>query len=75
MKHLKNKKGQTTVEYIFMLVVAATLVLAFAERLKTWLVGNQPCPNNSVTCKILAVYSGKCFFDVDSRFRYFSIRS
>ncbi|MBF0208117.1 MAG: hypothetical protein HQK53_14660 [Oligoflexia bacterium] len=68
-----SQKGQTTVEYVLIIMVAASLVWAVGGKLKTFLVGRDgECPNESFFCKILDQVTGEGGFGGD--FRYFTLR-
>ncbi len=69
---IKNKKGQTAVEYIMMLSVAAVLIFSVMTKLKNYVIGNSDCPNDSFVCRSVGIYSGDNYFD--GSYQYFKIK-
>lgn len=72
--HLQKIKqnGQSSVEYILMLFVMATIVIGLSRRIKFLMFGPGECPNDSLICKMLGAYEAEGY--LDGRYRYFTLK-
>lgn len=62
MRPLKNSKGQTSIEYIMMIAVVATVITSLAGYIKNRFLGDalqceKPQNSSKLLCKINALYS------------------
>ena len=68
-----NQKGQTSIEYALLLGVVVIIVLSFSSKIREYMVGEGPCPNQSLLCHFIG-QQGYLGFYFQGNFRYFSIK-
>lgn len=66
---IKNKRGQTSVEYLLLIVVAVSFGLLFAKKMDEYLIKNP----NGLIAKPLNQFKAKINADTQGRYRYYSI--
>ncbi len=77
-KILKNENGQTAVEYILMLVVAAALTTSFLNYIKTRYLGDGTKCNgvnkNTLFCQIFRGINPNAGEEGRNQFRYYRLK-
>ena len=63
---LKNKRGQTSVEYLLLIVVAVGFGLTFAKKMDEYLIKNP----NGIIAKPLNNFKNKLNEDTSGRYKY-----
>lgn len=70
MKRFLNKKGQTSIEYMLILVVAISIGMAFKAKMEDFMLKNP----NSFVSKQLGALQNNLSQDSSGRYRRFSLR-
>ncbi len=66
---LKNKRGQTSVEYLLLIVVAVGFRITFAKKMDEYLIKNP----NGIIAKPLNNFKNKLNEDTSGRYKYYSL--
>lgn len=70
MKRFLSKKGQTSIEYMLILVVAISIGMAFKAKMEDFMLKNP----NSFVSKQLSALQGNLSQDTSGRYTRFSLR-
>lgn len=68
-KKLLSEKGQTSVEYLLLIVVAVSFGLLFAKKMDQYLIKNP----NGLIAKPINGFKNKLNSDTSGRYRYYPI--
>ena len=72
IRQICGQAGQSVIEYSLILGVVAVMVVSILTKVRGYMIGDGPCPNDSFLCTVIRASGGQA--NIDGAFRLFKLR-